>query len=46
MVALKALNPEAVPSAIEIAKRYRLLSEPHEAPPGCPDKYSPPRGAR
>jgi hypothetical protein len=37
MVALKALNPEAVPSAIEIAKRYRLLSEPHEAESICLD---------
>lgn len=37
MVALKTLKPEAVPSAIEMAKRYRLLSEPHEAESICLD---------
>ncbi len=37
MVALKALKPEAVPSALEMAKRYRLLSEPHEAESICLD---------
>ena len=37
MVDLKSLSPEAVPSALELAKRYRLLNEPHEAESICLD---------
>jgi hypothetical protein len=37
MVELKALTPEAIPSALEKAKRYRLLNEPHEAESICLD---------
>ena len=31
MVELKSIKPEAIPSALEMAKRYRLLNEPDEA---------------
>jgi len=37
MVELKALNPEAVPGALEMAKRYRLLNEPDESESICLD---------
>lgn len=37
MVELKAITPEAVPSALEKAKRYRLLNEPDEAESICLD---------
>jgi hypothetical protein len=37
MVELKTLTPEAVPSALEKAKRYRLLNEPDEAESICLD---------
>lgn len=37
MVELKTLKPEAVSSALEMAKRYRLLSEPDEAESICLD---------
>ena len=37
MVELKTLNPEAVPSALDKAKRYRLLNEPEEAESICLD---------
>jgi hypothetical protein len=37
MVELKTLAPEAVPSALEKAKRYRLLNEPDEAESICLD---------
>lgn len=37
MVELKALTAEAIPSALEKAKRYRLLNEPHEAESICLD---------
>ena len=37
MVALKTLTPESVPSALEKAKRYRLLNEPDEAASICQD---------
>ena len=37
MVELKTLAPDAVPSALEKAKRYRLLNEPDEAESICLD---------
>ena len=37
MVELKVLTSEAVPSALEKAKRYRLLNEPDEAESICQD---------
>lgn len=37
MVELKLLTPEAIPSALEKAKRYRLLNEPDEAESICRD---------
>lgn len=37
MVELKSLKPEAVPAALEMAKRYRLLNEPDEAESICLD---------
>ena len=37
MVELKTLTPEAVPSALEKARRYRLLNEPDEAESICRD---------
>ena len=37
MVELKTLKPEAVPAALEMAKRYRLLNEPDEAESICLD---------
>jgi hypothetical protein len=37
MVELKALTADAIPSALEKAKRYRLLNEPHEAESICLD---------
>jgi hypothetical protein len=37
MVELKTLKPEAVPSALEMAKRYRMLNEPDEAESICLD---------
>ena len=37
MVELITLNPESVPSALEMAKRYRLLNEPDEAESICLD---------
>ncbi len=37
MVELKALKPESVPAALEMAKRYRLLNEPDEAESICLD---------
>ncbi len=37
MIGLKTLTPEAVPSALEMAKRYRLLNEPDEAESICLD---------
>ena len=37
MVELKTLTPESVPSALEKAKRYRLLNEPDEAESICQD---------
>lgn len=37
MLGLKTLTPEAVPSALEKAKRYRLLNEPDEAESICLD---------
>jgi len=37
MVKLKAIAPEAVASALEKAKRYRLLNEPDEAESICLD---------
>ena len=37
MVELKTLRAEAVPSALEMAKRYRLLNEPDEAESICLD---------
>ncbi|MDJ0781814.1 MAG: hypothetical protein QNJ22_07565 [Desulfosarcinaceae bacterium] len=37
MVELKTITAEAVPGALEMAKRYRLLNEPHEAESICLD---------
>jgi hypothetical protein len=37
MVELKTLTPEAIPSALEKAKRYRMLHEPYEAESICLD---------
>lgn len=37
MVDLKSLSPDSVPSALELAKRYRLLNEPQEAESICLD---------
>jgi hypothetical protein len=37
MVELKTLKPEAIPSALDMAKRYRLLNEPDEAESICLD---------
>ena len=37
MVELKTLTPDVVPSALEKAKRYRLLNEPDEAESICLD---------
>jgi hypothetical protein len=37
MIELKMLQPNAIPSALEMAKRYRLLNEPHEAESICLD---------
>jgi len=37
MVELKLLKPEAVPSALEMAKRYRMLNEPEDAESICLD---------
>lgn len=37
MVELKTLKPEAVPSALEKAQRYRLLNEPDETESICLD---------
>jgi len=37
MIALKTLSPEAVPSALQKARQYRLLNEPHEAESICLD---------
>jgi len=37
MIGLKTLKPEAVPSALEMAKRYRLLNEPDGAESICLD---------
>ena len=37
MVELKILKPEALPAALEMAKRYRLLNEPDEAESICMD---------
>ncbi|MBI5894720.1 MAG: hypothetical protein HZB24_01460 [Desulfobacterales bacterium] len=37
MVELRSLKPEAIPSALEMAKRYRLLNEPDEAESICLD---------
>jgi hypothetical protein len=37
MVELKTLSPEAVPAALEMAKRYRLLNEPDESESICLD---------
>ncbi len=37
MLELKKLRPEAVPAALEKAKRYRLLNEPDEAESICLD---------
>ena len=37
MVELKTINPEAVPAALEKARRYRLLNEPEEAESICLD---------
>ena len=37
MVELKTINPEAVPAALDMAKRYRLLNEPDESASICLD---------
>lgn len=37
MVELKTINKENVPSALELAKKYRLLGEPDEAESICRD---------
>ena len=37
MIELKTIQPETIPSAIEMAKRYRLLNEPDEAESICLD---------
>ena len=37
MVELKTLKPEAVPSALDMAKRYRMLNEPDGAESICLD---------
>ena len=37
MAGLKRLSPEAIPSALEKAERYRLLNEPAEAESICLD---------
>jgi hypothetical protein len=37
MVELKKISPAAVPSALDLAKRYRMLNEPHEAESICLD---------
>ena len=37
MVELKSINPEAIPFALEKAKRYRLLNEPDDAESICLD---------
>ena len=37
MLKLKTLKPEAIPSALEKAKRYRLLNEPDGAESICLD---------
>jgi len=37
MVELKTIAPAAIPSALEMAKRYRMLNEPHEAESICLD---------
>ena len=37
MVELKTLSAEGIPSALEKAKRYRLLNEPHETESICLD---------
>jgi hypothetical protein len=37
MIELRSLKPEAIPSALEMAKRYRLLNEPDEAESICLD---------
>jgi hypothetical protein len=37
MIELRSLKPEAIPSALELAKRYRLLNEPDEAESICLD---------
>ena len=37
MIELRSLKPEAIPSALEMAKRYRLLNEPDDAESICLD---------
>lgn len=37
MVELKTISAAAIPSALEMAKRYRMLNEPHEAESICLD---------
>ncbi len=37
MIQLKTLSAEAIPSALEKAKRYRMLNEPQEAESICQD---------
>lgn len=37
MVDIKPLNPEAIPAALEMARRYRLLNEPEETESICRD---------
>lgn len=37
MVELKTLKPEAVPSALDLAKRYCMLNEPDGAESTCLD---------
>ena len=37
MIEIKTITAEAIPSALELAKRYRLLNEPHEAESICLD---------
>ncbi len=37
MIALKPLDPQSIPKALETARNYRLLNEPHEAESICLD---------
>jgi len=37
MIEIKPLNPQAVPAALEMARRYRLLNEPEETESICRD---------